>query len=130
MLFEENSLVQPNISAASYTFSANNTALEGCYDASFTFLLDSVSNEDQIIPLNFGGTAINGVDYALVDDYIVIPAGQTSGTVIIDAFLDGITEGQEFIQFYFQPFPCAPMDSVMLFIDDYVPVEYLSLIHI
>lgn len=124
VLFEENSLIQPNLSASSYTFSSNNTALEGCYDASFTFLLDTPSNEDVVIPLNFGGTAVNGVDYALVDDYIVIPAGQTSGTVIIDAFLDGITEGQEFVQFYYVPSPCAPFDSVMLFIDDYDPIDY------
>jgi subtilisin-like proprotein convertase family protein len=124
VLFEENSLIQPNLSASSYTFSSNNTALEGCYDASFTFLLDQVSTEDLIIPLLFGGTAVNGVDYALVDNYIVIPAGQTSGTVIIDAFLDGLTEGQEFVQFYYAPSLCAPFDSVMLFIDDYVPVEY------
>lgn len=124
VLFEENSLIQPNLSASSYTFSSDNTALEGCYDASFTFYLDTVSNQDVVIPLNFGGTAINGVDYALVDNYIIIPAGQTSGTVIIDAFLDDLTEGQEFVQFYFEPSPCAPMDSVMLFIDDYVPIEY------
>jgi subtilisin-like proprotein convertase family protein len=124
VLFEENSLIQPNLTASSYTFSSNNTALEGCYDASFTFYLDTIYNQDVVIPLNFGGTAVNGVDYAMVDDFIVIPAGQTSGTVIIDAFLDDLTEGQEFVQFYFEPSPCAPMDSVMLFIDDYVPVEY------
>ena len=61
------------------------TALEGCYDASFTFNLDNPQTDDTYISYQIGGTAINGVDYKKIDNAIIIPAGQTSATIIIDA---------------------------------------------
>ena len=124
VLLQENSLVQSNISATSSTFSGNNTALEGCIDASFTFQLDSALTTDVTIPIGIGGTATNGVDYSQVDTLITIPAGQTSATIIIDAIADGITEGQEVIELYYTPSPCQPQDTIFLFIDDYTPLEY------
>ena len=124
VLLEENSLVQSNISATSSTFSGNNTALEGCIDASFTFQLDSALLNDVNIPIGIGGTATNGVDYVGIDTLITIPAGQTSATIIIDAIADGLTEGQEVIELYYTPSPCQPEDTIFLFIDDYIPLEY------
>lgn len=124
VLLQENSLVQSNISASSSTFSSNNTALEGCIDASFTFQLDSIMPYAVNIPIGIGGTALNGVDYALIDTLITIPPGQLSATVIIDAIADGLTEGQEVIELYFTPSPCQPQDTVFLYIDDYTPLEY------
>lgn len=124
VLLQENSLVQTNVSATSSTFSSNNTALEGCIEANFTFQLDEPSDENVDILLGFGGSATNGVDYNFVDSIITIPAGQTSATVIIDAIADGITEGQEIIELYFKPTPCSPQDTVYLYIDDYLPLEY------
>ncbi len=124
VLLEENSLVQGNISASSSTFSANNTALEGCIEASFTFELDSILPYPINIPIGTGGSAINGVDYAQIDTIITIPAGQLSATVIIDAIADGITEGQEVVELYYTPAPCQPQDTVLLYIDDYTPLEY------
>lgn len=124
VLLQENSLVQSNISATSTTFSGNNTALEGCIDASFTFQLDSALTSDVNIPIGIGGTATNGVDYTQIDTLITIPAGQTSATIIIDAIADGITEGQEVIELYYTPSPCQPQDTIFLYIDDYTPLEY------
>lgn len=124
VLLEENSLIQSNISASSSTFSGNNTALEGCIDASFTFQLDSALTTDVNIPIGIGGTATNGVDYSQIDTLITIPAGQTSATIIIDAIADGLTEGQEVIELYYTPSPCQPQDTIFLFIDDYIPLEY------
>lgn len=124
VLLQENSLVQSNISASSATFSGNNTALEGCIEASFTFALDSALTQDVNIQIGIGGSATNGVDYEQIDNLITIPAGQTSATIIIDAILDGITEGQEVIELYYTPEPCQPQDTVYLYIDDYTPLEY------
>lgn len=124
VLLQENSLVQSNVSATSNTFSGNNTALEGCIEASFTFAIDSALNYDITIPIGIGGTATNGVDYAFVDSLITIPAGQLSSTLIIDAVADGLAEGQETIELYFEPAPCEPIDTVYLYIDDYTPLEY------
>mgnify|MGYP000197162666 CR=1 FL=1 len=124
VLLQENSLVQSNISASSNTFSGNNTALEGCIEASFTFALDSALSYDVTIPIGIGGTATNGVDYSFIDNLITIPAGQLSSTLIIDAVADGLTEGQEVVELYFTPSPCEPVDTVLLYIDDYIPLEY------
>jgi subtilisin-like proprotein convertase family protein len=124
VLLQENSLVQTNVSASSNTFSGNNTALEGCIEASFTFAIDSALSYDVSIPIGIGGSATNGVDYEFIDDVITISAGQLSSTLIIDAFADGLPEGQEVVELYFSPSPCAPVDTVYLYIDDYTPLEY------
>ncbi len=124
VFLEENSLVQGTVSATANTFSANNIALEGCIDASFTFALDSAFATNTVIPIGIGGTAVNGVDYNLLDTMLVIPAGQTSSTIIIDALSDGLPEGQESIELYFTPAPCQPQDTVILYIDDYQTLEY------
>ncbi len=124
VLLQENSLVQAGISASSSTFSANNTALEGCIEASFTFQLDSALNQPVNIPIGIGGTATNGVDYSYIDSLITIPPGQTSATLIIDAIADGLPEGQEVVELYYTPSPCQAQDTVFLYIDDYTPLEY------
>jgi len=124
VLLEENSLVQGNVSAITTTPTVDNTALEGCIQASFTFQLDSVYTYD--IPINYEilGTAINGVDYDQIDNNIVIAAGQTSATIIINSFADGLTEGQETIYLVYEPTACAQKDTIELFIDDSQPIDY------
>jgi subtilisin-like proprotein convertase family protein len=124
VLLQENSLVQTNVSATSYTFSGNSIALEGCVDASFTFNLDTAATVPVNIPIGVGGTALNGVDYTFIDTIITIPVGQSSATVIIEALSDGITEGQESVELYFTSNPCAPPDTVILFIDDTNPLQF------
>ena len=48
------------------------------------------------IPLSFSGTASGGgTDYSLTGSTIVIPAGQTTGSVRITSQFDGIEEGNE-----------------------------------
>ncbi|MFZ5553698.1 MAG: choice-of-anchor L domain-containing protein [Bacteroidota bacterium] len=124
VFLEANSLIQGNVSASSNTFSANNTALEGCIDASFTFSLDSAQTTNTVIPIGIGGSAVNGVDYSIIDTVVIIPAGQTSATIIINALSDGLPEGNETIELYFTPAPCQPVDTVTLFINDYQTLQY------
>ncbi len=124
VLLQENSLIQPNISALANTVNADGIALEGCIQASFTFNLDGPQAADINIPFTIGGTATNGVDYAYIDSILTIPAGQSSATIIIDAFADGISEGQEYIDLIFQPEICSPPDTVRLYIDDNQPIQF------
>lgn len=124
VLLQENSLIQPNISAAANTFSNNDIALEGCIEADFNFQLDQSVDYDVQIPITFAGTAINGVDYDYIDPYVVIPAGQTEGSIIIKSFSDGMTEGQESIELIYSPSVCAQPDTVELYIDDFQPIEF------
>ncbi|MEZ4936415.1 MAG: T9SS type A sorting domain-containing protein [Crocinitomicaceae bacterium] len=106
------------------TVNGDNIALEGCIQASFTFNLDSPSNEDTEISYTVAGTANNGVDYAWIDSVLTIPAGQTSATIFVDAISDGVPEGQESIYIIYQPDLCSPVDTAYLFIDDAQPIDF------
>ncbi len=124
VLLQENSLVSNSIAVNSATISADTTALEGCIPASFTFNLGATATADLNIPIRLGGTALNGVDYVFIDSLITIPRGQTASTLLINALADGITEGRETIELYYSPSPCAPEDTVLLYIDDATPLTF------
>ncbi len=59
--------------------------------------IDNVIFNDVTIDLVFGGTATNGVDYSPNVNSLVIPAGQTSATFVIQALADEDSEGKETI---------------------------------
>ncbi|MBI4647364.1 MAG: choice-of-anchor L domain-containing protein, partial [Bacteroidia bacterium] len=126
VFLEENSLIQGTVSASTNTYSENNIALEGCINASFTFSLDTVQTTNTYIHYSIGGMAVNGLDYTHIDTMLVIPAGQTSATIIIDAHTDGIAEGQESVELYFEPVPCQGYDTVIMYIQDYQMLEFES----
>jgi subtilisin-like proprotein convertase family protein len=113
-----------DITVQTNTVNADNIALEGCIPASFTFSIDQPSTQDTEITYQVMGTATNGVDYQFIDTMLTIPAGQTSGSVFINSFADGITEGQETVYIIYQPDPCSPVDTAVLFIDDAQPIEF------
>jgi subtilisin-like proprotein convertase family protein len=126
VLLQENSLVQASVSGSASTYSENNVALEGCIDANFIFELDQAVDHATYIPLQFGGNAVNGVDYKYLDSMIVIPAGQTSARIIVEAFGDGLTEGQEVIEISYLPGPCRMPETINLYIDDYSTIEFMT----
>jgi len=124
VFLQENSLIQGTVNVQTQTINSDDIALEGCIPASFTFSYDEISNQDQVINFTVGGTAVNGVDYQWVDSSMTIVAGDTAATIYIDAFSDGITEGQESVWIIYQPAPCAPYDTAFLFIDDAQPIDF------
>src|SRR5688572_3591362 len=126
VFLKANSLIQQNISVQSNTVSANGIALEGCVQASFTFNLDTVYPINTIIPFQVGGNAIEGVDYQNLDSVLIIPAGQTSATIFIDAIADGLPEGIETIDLIYQNSACGSYDTVTLSINDYQLLEFAT----
>ncbi len=124
VFLQENSLIQGVVNVQTQTINADDIALEGCVDASFQFTLDQPSTTDTQIDFIIEGTATNGIDYNYIDNTMIIPAGQTSATIIIDAIQDGFAEGQETIMLIYQPEACAPNDTVYLYIDDAQPIEF------
>jgi subtilisin-like proprotein convertase family protein len=117
---------QKKVASINQTPTDDDTALEGCIKASFKFELSKSLAKDTTICYEIQGSAINGVDYAFLDDCITISAGQTYGTIIIDAFNDGISEGKEDIFLIYNPIPCVDFvkDTVFLFIDDAQPIDF------
>jgi len=128
VMLQANSLRGNTITVVSSTYSTDTTALEGCSPAHYTFDLGYVTQQDLNIPIRLEGSALNGVDYEFIDSFITIPAGQSSSTIIIDAYSDGLTEGRESVALIYRPSTsiCIPRDTVILYIDDAVPISYTA----
>lgn len=124
VFLKENSLVQGVVNVIPQTINADNIALEGCVNASFSFSLDQPQSQDYQINFQIAGTATNGIDYNYIDNVILIPAGQTNAVVIIDPILDGFPEGQETVMLIYSPEVCAASDTVLLYIDDAQPIQF------
>lgn len=99
------------------TVSADGTIAEGCVPGSVTFSLPEIRAQDVPVVFNVFGSATPGTDYLPIPSTLVIPAGQTSITVPITAFEDGIAEIPESIGISVQVDPCN-RDTVFLFIRD------------
>lgn len=129
VMLEANSLKANSITAVSSTYSIDTTALEGCIPARYTFDLGYTAIQDINIPIRLKGTALNGIDYEFIDSIITIPSGQSSSTIIVNALSDGLVEGRESIQLIYSPSTsvCVPDDTVVLYIDDAVPLSYTAI---
>ena len=117
---------QKEVASINQTPTSDDTALEGCIKARFIFELDQSLSKDTTICYDIKGTATNGIDYAYLDNCITIPAGQTTSTIIIDAYSDGLAEGKEDIYLIYNPIPCVDFvkDTVFLFIDDNEEIKF------
>ncbi len=102
------------------------SAVEGCSNATVTFSLPSVTSTGFPISYAIAGTATNGVDYTLISNNILIPAGQSSVDLIIDPILDGIPEGTETVQLIVQTSICGGTDTVTITILNNDPLTVIS----
>lgn len=90
--------IAENDSEPSIAFSADaQSASEGGSTLTVTAQLSAVSGVDTTLPLNFGGSATDGVDYSASGGSISIPAGQSSGSISITPSEDDTAEGGETI---------------------------------
>ncbi|MDZ7741491.1 MAG: PKD domain-containing protein [Bacteroidota bacterium] len=71
--------------------------IEGCNDLTIHFELYEALPYDYVIGLTYGGTAVNGVDFPLLPDSIVIPTGSIMDSITIAPYQDGIIEPTETI---------------------------------
>jgi gliding motility-associated-like protein len=90
-------------------------AVEDCNNATLAFELDDHALEDMYIPLQIGGTAINGVDYDTIPDTLLIPQGYKTTSIDIIAWEDGIPEGYETITFTYNTSLCEPNYETITF---------------
>ncbi len=108
---------------------SENTAYEGCGNASITF---SRTNSDvsQDFPVFYNisaaSTATFGVDYQSLPNPIIIPAGQTSVTLPINIISDDIPEGVESIIVALEE-PCSCTGGTLeIFIEDPPPLDVIT----
>lgn len=94
VFLEEGSFASNSIEVNVTTVTGDSSLVEGCFDATFSFVRpDTVG--DLWITIDLGGNAIEGVDFASVPDSLLIPSGQDSTLLTIDPFADGIPEGTD-----------------------------------
>ncbi|MCH2225143.1 MAG: choice-of-anchor L domain-containing protein [Crocinitomicaceae bacterium] len=107
-------------------FNDEDIMAEGC--VSTTVKIRRGNNDvgsSMTIPIQLSGTAIEGVDYSNIPNSITFPIGVQEVSFIINAFQDGITEGQESITITLPVLdPCGNPNPVSktIYINDVEPV--------
>ena len=98
-------------------------AIEGCSNATVSVVSPEAVSQPYTIYFTISGTAVNGVDYTQIPDSLVIPAGQTTASLIIQPLYDGITEGTETVILSFIQQGCTPNQTLndTILIDDNTP---------
>ncbi len=99
VFIEAGSFTSPTLTIntiASFTAGLSDTALiESCGSAYIELNRTGTLNDTLVIPLNFGGTATNGVDYNLLPDTIFMLPDSANFLLPFVSFYDGIPEGVE-----------------------------------
>jgi hypothetical protein len=75
----------------------------GGNSAAFTLMRSGRVNEDLTVLYTLSGTAQNGVDYTLLPERVVLPAGETSLDLEIVPLDDALVEGNETVQLSLRP---------------------------
>ena len=97
-------------------------AVEGCNDAIVNFTLPNPTGVPRTVHYIVGGSATNGVDYPMIADSVVFPAGSDSVSIVISPMNDNIVEGSEIVQLLVQTSICT-YDTVEITIFDYDTVQ-------
>lgn len=103
------------------------TIMEGCVEGSFLFTINTDILDADTLFYDIGGTADNGVDYEMIDDFIVIgPDFDGTFELEINPLWDGQEEGDETIEItYVYTNGCGQTDtsSAVLNLLDLSPVS-------
>lgn len=131
IFLEANSLSSNTPVTLSHQLSQNvfndpNIMAEGCVSTTVT-LERGINNlaTPMTIPIQISGTATEGVDYTNIPNSVTFPAGVSQVQFSLDAFQDGLIEGQESIVIRLPILdPCGNPNPLELtiFIEDIQPV--------
>ena len=98
----------------------DSVAVKGCSNATVTFTLPKPTQNDTIINYVIGGsgTAVNGLDYNQLDGKIHIGPGQTTGSFVLEPFLNGQNPGNLTFTFDVEITACTGMKTYTINIKD------------
>lgn len=121
VFLEANSFSSVGLGAnVAFTHAVVDTAVEACNNAEIAFELFQITPVNYIIDLQIGGTAINGVDYQLIPDQIIIPQGDTMISLEIIPIDDSFLEQTETVTIIYNSSLCGvTMDTLTIYIKDY-----------
>lgn len=128
VFLEENSFGSPGVTMATANSvpPLGNRALEGCNNVIETFKLSQHVDYSYRVNLIISGTAVNGVDYTSIPNYIVFPPGEDSTAIIIHPKWDTITEGPKSVILKINQVSCnGTVEKDTVWIDDYTKMNIL-----
>jgi hypothetical protein len=124
IFFEENSIKIPEIEVETMLSpqGISSYVVEGCVEADVIFRLPNPDYAPVTVCYEIGGTAVNGIDYEEIPDCVTFEEGEDSAYFHINAFKDGIIEGEETIELIIEnTLGCiVRYDTVVITILDYV----------
>jgi hypothetical protein len=99
VFLEQNSFSSPGVSMINNSSipPLGNKAVEGCNEVSINFRLEAGLSYPYTVRYSIGGTAVNGVDYTHIDDFVTFPPGEDSVNVVIHPIPDNIPEGEKLV---------------------------------
>ena len=101
-----------NLATMYFTGSSDSSLIEGCGYVDLILTRAGSLSDSMQIAVSYSGVAVNGVDYNLVPDTIVIPANSSSYTMQINPILDFVLEGNEDITIVFTAVLKDSLDSI------------------
>lgn len=126
VFIEGKSFSSESIEVSVLTQSIDGTIIEGCTDASIIINTPSPVASDVNLNVNVFGTATENSDFSNLPP-IIIPAGESSTSITIDALEDGIVEGLEEIFFEVQLNQCFTDTFSLLINDSQIPQPLLGM---
>ncbi|MEA9581291.1 putative Ig domain-containing protein [Xanthomonas nasturtii] len=88
-------ILNDDFPTASIAVSPTSVAEDGATNLTYTVTLDQAPVSAVSIAYSVGGSATSGTDYAAVSSPLVIAAGQTTGTIVINPTADSTVEPDE-----------------------------------
>lgn len=126
VFLEKNSFSSPgvNLSTSNSIPPLGKKAVEGCSDVAMSFKLTTRMHNGYTVHYDILGTAVNGVDYATIPNYITFPPGHDTVSLIIHPYWDTINEGEKTVILKINQISCdGTIESDTAFIEDYVPLS-------
>jgi hypothetical protein len=126
VFLEENSFSSPGVNMINNNTIPvlENKAVEGCNEVSVNFRLMATVNYPYTVNYTISGTAVNGVDYTHINDFVTFPPNEDSVNVIIHPITDNIPEGEQTVILTLNQISCdGQIKRDTVYIDDYSPMS-------
>jgi gliding motility-associated-like protein len=102
---------------------SDSIAFEGCLGANIVLSRPGSQDYEQTFMLEISGSAENGVDYELIDDFIFFAEGQEQVEIPLIATSDGVTEGiEDIIIVISSTVTCGSDDTLQFYIGELPPM--------
>ncbi len=121
-IFDSGIFLEGNSLNCSNVVYADNTNISNAQENCKNGFISLCRSDDLQNPLQVNyqilGDAINGTDYDLIDNFVIIPALSECTQININPIDDNTIESTEYVKIVFQPGPCNIFDTVTIEIAD------------